>query len=288
MILVTGATGPFGNAVVENLLKKIPASRIAVLVRDPAKAATLKAKGVDIRVGEYDNPDSLLAAFRGIDQLLFVSASDIAKRATQQANVVAAAIKAHVKSILYTSIQRKNETASSPIAFVAKTHLDTEKALVASGIPYTILKNTVYADMLPIFIGEKVLETGVIFQPAGEGKTPFALRTDMAEAAANILTGKGHENKVYEITGSQALSYREIAAMISEISGKQIKYISPAQEIFKKELSAAGVPDQYIGLFAGFGEGIRQGEFDHTDPALENLLGRKPTSVREYLQTIYS
>ena len=288
MILVTGATGPFGNAVVTNLLKKIPASQVAVLVRDPAKAASLKAQGVNIRIGEYDNLDSLVAAFTGIDQLLFVSGNDIVNRAVQQANVVAAAIKARVKHILYTSIQRKNETAASPIAFVTKTHLDTEKALKESGITYTILKNTIYADMLPIFIGEKILETGVIFQPAGEGKTPFALRTDMAEAAANILTGKGHDNKVYEITGSQALSYGEIAAMISEISGKKIGYVSPTQEVFKKELSAAGVPDQYIGLFAGFGEGIRQGEFDHTDPVLENLLGRKPTSVREYLQTIYS
>lgn len=274
--------------MVANLLKKIPASQVAVLVRDPAKAASLKAQGVNIRVGEYDNLDSLVAAFTGIDQLVFVSGNDIVNRATQQANVVTAAIKARVKHILYTSIQRKNETAASPIAFVTKTHLDTEKALKESGITYTILKNTIYADMLPIFIGEKVLETGVIFQPAGEGKTPFALRTDMAEAAANILTGYGHENKVYEITGNQALSYGEIAALISEISGKKVSYVSPGQEVFKKELSAAGVPDQYIGLFAGFGEGIRQGEFDHTDPALENLLGRKPTSVREYLKTIYS
>jgi len=288
MILVTGATGPLGNGVVEFLLKKTPASNIAALVRDPAKAEALKARGVEIRVGDYSNYDSLVKAFKGIDQLYFVSGNDIQNRSTQQANVVRAAKEAGIKHVLYTSFQRKNETASSPIALVAQTHLETESALKTSGIPYTILKHTLYTDMLPIFIGDKVLETGVIFQPAGGGKVTFATRADMAEAAANILTSQGHENKEYEIAGSKAWSYQEIAGIISEITGKSINYISPTQEAFRQELTKAGVPDHYIGLFAGFGEGIKQGEFDQTDPTLEKLLGRKPTSVREFLQKVYA
>ncbi|HWK07337.1 MAG TPA: SDR family oxidoreductase [Puia sp.] len=288
MILVTGATGPLGKAVVEFLLKKTPGSNIAALVRDPAKAETLKGQGVDIRQGDYNNYDSLVKAFTGIDKLYFVSGNDIPNRSVQQANVVRAAKQAGIKHILYTSFQRKNETFSSPIALVAQAHLETETALKESGIPYTILKHTLYTDMLPIFIGDKVLETGVIFQPAGEGKVSYATRSDMAEAAANILTGQGHENKEYEISGNQAWSYPEIAKIISEITGKSITYVSPTQEVFKQELTKAGVPDHYIGLFGGFGEGIRQGEFDLTDPTLEKLLGRQPTSLREYLKTIYS
>lgn len=288
MILVTGATGPLGKAVVEFLLKKIPGSNIAALVRDPAKAEALKVQGVDIRQGDYNDYGSLVKAFTGIDQLYLVSGNDIPNRTTQQVNVVRAAKQAGVKHILYTSFQRKNETASSPIALVAQSHLETETALKESGIPYTILKHTLYTDMLPIFIGDKVLETGVIFQPAGEGKVAYATRSDMAEAAANILTGQGHENKEYEISGNQAWSYPEIAKIISEITGKPITYVSPTQEVFKQELTKAGVPDHYIDLFGGFGEGIRQGEFDITNPTLEKLLGRKPTSVREYLKKVYS
>jgi NAD(P)H dehydrogenase (quinone) len=288
MILVTGATGSFGNAVVQSLLKTTPASRIAVLVRDQAKAQALKALGVEIRVGDYTNYDSLVKAFTGIDQLLFVSGNDIANRTPQQANVVKAAQKAGVKHVVYTSFQRKNETTSSPIAFVAKAHLETEEGLKGSGMTYTILRNSIYMDMLPIFIGDKVLETGTIFLPAGEGKVAYALRTDMAEAAANILTTKGHDNKVYEIAGNKAWSYSEIAEIISEVSGKPVSYVSPAREIFRAEMSKAGVPEQYIGVFVGFSEAARQGEFRDTDPTLEKLLGRKPTSVREYLQKVYA
>jgi len=256
MILVTGATGPLGNGVVEFLLKKTPASNIAALVRDPAKAEALKAQGMNIRQGDYNDYGSLVKAFTGIDQLYFVSGNDIQNRATQQANEVRAAKQAGVKHILYTSIQRKNETSSSPIVQVTQSHLETETALKESGISYTILKHTLYTDMLPIFIGDKVLETGVIFQPAGDGKVAFATRTDMAEAAANILTSQGHENKEYEIAGNKAWSYQEIAGIISEITGKPITYVSPTQEVFRQELTKAGVPDHYIGLFGGFGEGI--------------------------------
>jgi len=288
MILVTGATGPLGKAVVEFLLKKTPAVNIAALVRDPAKAEDLKAQGVDIRQGDYNDYASLVKAFTSIDKLYLVSGNDLPNRAAQQASVVRAAKQAGVKHILYTSFQRKNETASSPISFVSLSHLSTEKAIKESGLTYTILKHTLYADIIPLFIGDKVLETGVIFQPAGEGQVTYATRSDMAEAAANILTGEGHENKVYEIAGNQAVSYAEIAKIISEITGKSINYVSPTPEVFKEELTKAGVPDMYIGLFSGFSEGVRQGEFDVTNPTLGTLLGRQPTSVKEYLQTIYS
>lgn len=288
MILVTGATGPLGSAIVSSLLKTTPASSIAVLVRDAEKVKDLAAHGVEIRVGDYGNYDSLVKAFTGIDQLMFVSGNDIANRSAQQANVVAAAKQAGVRQVVYTSFQRKNETASSPIAFVAKAHLETEKGLKESGMAYTILNHNIYADMIPIFVGGKVLETGTIFLPAGNGKVAYALRTDMAEAAANILTGKGHENKTYDITGSAALSYDEIAEIISEVSGKKISYVSPTQEVFREEMTKAGVPDPYIGVFAGFSEAARQKEFDLIDPTLEKLLGRRPVSVREYLKGVYS
>jgi NAD(P)H dehydrogenase (quinone) len=287
MILVTGATGPLGNAVVHFLVKKIAPSSIGILTRDPAKAADLKALGVDVRQGDYDDPASLVKAFQGIDKLYFVSGTDIVKRGVQHMNVVNAAKEAGVKHVVYTSFQRKNETETSPIAIVAKAHIDTEKALKASGLAYTFMKHNVYMDMLPMFVGEKVLETGTIFLPAGEGKAAYATRVDMAEAGAQVLAGEGHENKVYEISNTESVSYTEIAGILSELSGKEIQYVSPSQEDFKAELTKLGVPEMYIGVNAGFAEAIRQGEFDFPSTDLEKLLGRKPASLKAFLKEAY-
>lgn len=286
-ILITGATGQLGKEVVNALLKKTDAGAISVLVRDAAKAEDLKAKGIDIRTGSYDDEASLVKAFKGIDTLYFVSGSDIANRSQQHQNVVKAAKEAQVKHVVYTSFQRRNETASSPIAAVSAGHLAAEEALKKSGLTYTILKHGLYMDMLPIFMGDKLLETGVIYQPAGEGKTAYTTRKDFAEAGAAILTGSGHENKVYEAYSGKAYSYPEIAKIISEITGKEITYVSPTNDEFIQTLTAAGVPMEYAGMFAGFAEAIRQGEFADTSNFMENILGRKPVSAEDYLKEVY-
>lgn len=166
-ILITGVTGQLGKAVIHKLLKKIKASDLAVLVRDASKVEDLKVKGVDIRVGDYMNYDSLVKAFSGIDKLYFVSGSDISTRTPQHENIVKAAIEAGVKHVVYTSFQRKNETETSPIALVAEAHLKAEKWLIESGMKYTILQHGLYMDMLPMFIGDKLFETGVIYQSTG-------------------------------------------------------------------------------------------------------------------------
>src|ERR1039457_6989782 len=188
MILITGATGQFGRATIDFLLKKkIPAKNIAAMVRDSSKAEDLKNKGIILKVGDYDNYLGLVSVFKGIDKLLLISANDMVKRAKQQANAVNAAKEAGVKHLIFTSFERKNETETSPISMLATAYIETEKLIKGSGLTYTIMRNTLYADVLPMFMGEKVFETG-IFLPAGAGRASFTLRLDMAEAAANILT----------------------------------------------------------------------------------------------------
>ena len=241
-ILVTGATGQFGKAAIEFLLKKgVNPADISALVRDESRAGGLKAKGVSLVRGDYDSYDSLIAAFAGIEKLLFVSGSDIANRVKQHENVVKAAKEAGVKHVVYTSFQRKNESESSPIALVAEGHIKAESLLKESGLTYTIMKNNIYMDMLPMFLGEQLLETGVAYLPAGDGKVGFALREDMAEAAAIILTGEGHQNREYDITGEEAVSIGEVASIISDVTGKTITYVSPTQEEYIKTLTEAGV-----------------------------------------------
>lgn len=286
-ILVTGSTGHLGKAAVEALLKKTAASNIVLLARDPEKLKHFAEKGVELRQGDYNDPASLVKAFAGTDKMYFVSGSDIENRSKQQQNVVQAAKDAGVKHVFYTSFQRKDETAASPIAAIAQSHIATEKALFDSGLNWTILRHGLYTDMLPLYMGEKVIENGIIYQPAGEGKTAFALRADMGEAAANLLLSEGHENKTYEIAGTVSVSYEEIAAMLSEITGKPIRYVSPPAAEFRETLGKAGVPEMYVNLFAAFAEAIRVGEFDFPDATLEKILGRKPVSVKEYLAGVY-
>lgn len=288
-ILVTGATGQLGKAVTESLLTKTNAVNISILVRDAAKAADLKAKGVNVLIGDYNNYASLVKAFKGIDKLYMVSGNDIANRIPQQNNVVNAAKEAGVKHVVYTSFQRKNETGSSPIAFVAAGHLNTEQKLKESGLTYTLLQHGIYADMLPIFAGAHLLTNHTIYLPAGDGKTVYALRTDQAEAGAKVLldeTGK-YNNKSIELTGSEAVSWGQVAEIIAKITGQPIVYVSPSNEEFAATLTKAGVPDEYIALFSGFSNAAKEGEFENISEQMEDILGRKPVTVAEYLKTVY-
>src|SRR6218665_1012475 len=284
-ILVTGATGNLGAATVDFLLKRTDAANIVALVRDAdnEKAQALKAKGVEVRTGDYNNYPSLVNAFKGIDKLYFVSGNDLEHRLEQHENVVKAAVEAKLKLVVYTSVPRKNESATSPIFPLLDSHVKTESLLIASRIPYTILKHNLYMEMLPAFLGEQLLQTGVAYFPAGEGKVSFTSRMDMAEAAAALLTTEGHENKVYDMTNNKTVSFPEIAAEISKISGKAISYVSPSQEEYRSTLLAAGVPAHYVGVFAGFAEGFKQQEFDQTNNLIETLTGRKPLREREIL-----
>lgn len=287
-ILVTGVTGQLGKAVIDLLIKKVSVSDIAVLVRDASKVENLEAQGVEIRIGDFNDEASLVSAFAGIDKLYFVSSSDIVNRLQQHENVVNAAKKTNVKHIIYTSFQRKNESADSPIAAIGESHIKTEQWIKESGIAYTFLQNSIYTDIIPMFLGEQVLETGTIFFPAGDGKVSFALRQDMAEASVAILTSEGHENKIYDFNNDQTITFQEIANILGEISGKTITYVSPTQETYVETLSSAGVPMEYVGMFAGFAESFKQNEFDKTSNTLETLTGKKPVSVSSFLKQVYA
>lgn len=287
MILITGATGQLGAAVIDFLLKKVQPSEVAALARNPEKAGPIADRGVDVRTGNYDDPASLEKAFAGIDRLLFISSSEIEIRDPQHANVVAAAGNTGVGHILYTSFTRTTDDESSPLHMLAATHIYTENLIKESGLTYTFLRNSLYSEALPLFLGDNVIETGTVYFPGGEGKSPFASRMDMAEATANVLTSDGHENQAYPITNSEAYSFGDIAAMLSEISGKTINYISPSPDEYKAQLAGAGVPDAVIGLAIGLGLAMQQGITGGGDPTLERLLGRKPASPKEVLQTVY-
>ena len=291
MILVTGATGQFGSKAIEHLLsKQVSPTQIIALVRDRAKAKSLLDKGIQVRVGDYTDMDSLIQAFQGVDKLLLVSSSDrgsVENRTTQHMNAIKAAQSARVKHITYTSFVRKADFADSAIAAFQQSHVDSEAFLKNSGIAYTILQNGMYQEMIPVFAGHQVGQTGLIFFPAGDGQASYVLREELAEAAAHVLTTDGHLNQVYQLTNTASVSFYEIARELAHVLGKEVTYQSPSVNEFEATLKSGGVPDQYIDMFTMWATALSQATMDVDDPTLAKMLGRKPTSVQQFLHHAY-
>lgn len=287
-ILVTGATGQLGGKVIDHLLELVSQESIYALVRDTSKAQQLQAKGINIVKGDYNDYQSLLDAFKGVDKLYFVSSSELENRFLQHQNVIKAAVEANVGHVFYTSAQRKTEDGSSAVAYASDAHWQTDNLIKESGLNYTILKHGLYTDILPMFMGDKVIETGTIFLPAADGKTSFASRSDLAAAAAILLTSDGHEGKVYEFGGPVSYSFHDIAKILSNLSGKSIQYIAPSVDDFTEQLKSYGVPEEAIQGAATFCAAIAQGEFDFPSDDLEVILGRKSERLQDFLKAAYN
>ena len=292
MILVTGATGNYGSKAIEHLLKKgVAVKDIAALVRSEEKTQSLDEKGITTKIGDYADIDSMIRAFEGVDQLLLVSSSDrgaVENRTKHHINAFKAAKKAGVKHIVYTSFVRTPGHEDSDIADFQNSHVESEQFLKESGITYTILQNGIYQEMILAFAGEKVAETGTILFPAQKGKATWVLREELAEAATHVLTTKAHENKTYILTNTESVGFEEIAKDISSALGKEVSYQSPPVDEFKSILQKAGVPGMYIGMFVIWGMAVAQGMMDLKDPTLASFLGRKPKTVKQFIDQVYA
>lgn len=287
MILVTGATGNLGKATIHSLLDRgVAPNDITALVRDENKSAALKSKGVQIKIGDYEDYESLKRAFQGVDKLLLVSSSsDISKRFEQHKSVINAAKEVGVGHIIYTSFDMKS-LQQSIMGEEVLYHAYTADYLKQIAVPYTLMDNTMYADMIPFLVGKDILSNG-ISTPAGDGKTPFLPISEMAEALAVVLTTPGHENKEYIIAAETAFSFAEIADLLSDITGKTIAYHQPEVSSYIEQLIQTGASEDDAAYIARFCGAIAKGEFDTDKSDVKQLLGRSPIGLRDFLQKIY-
>ncbi|GAB4020996.1 SDR family oxidoreductase [Spirosoma migulaei] len=283
MILITGATGGLGHQIIDVLLTTTPATEIAALVRHVNKATDLVKRGVDVRQADYFDYPALVQAFRGIDKVLLVSAVAFTDRVRQHRNVIDAAKQAGVKHLFYTSIQRSTNFVMPQ---VTESDLATEAYLKASGLTYTILKNGYYFEGLGFLIGSEVPDTEIRF-PASEGKIAFVKRAELAAATAALLTSEGHDNQDYTLSGSETYSFHDIARELSALAGRPIAYQSSELAPYIAQKVAAGFPDFVANFLAQWGAATQHGMLAGTHDTVERLLGRKPTSLREYLKTTY-
>jgi len=279
MIVVTGASGQLGRLVIEALLASVPAGQIVAAVRDPAKAADLAARGVQVRQADYSAPALLDAAFQGADKLLLVSSSEVGQRVAQHRNVIDAAKRAGVGLVAYTSILHAD---TSPMD-LAVEHRETEVMLKASGLPHVLLRNGWYTENYTAGVANTV-RYGVLAGCAGEGRIASAARADYAAAAAVVLATEGHAGKVYELAGDEAYTLTELAAEISRQAGKPIPYQDMSEAQYKEMLAGAGLPEWLATLLSRSDAGAAAGGLFDASGQLSGLLGRPTTPLADVVR----
>ncbi|WP_080795669.1 SDR family oxidoreductase [Corynebacterium pacaense] len=278
--IITGATGHFGRVAIETLLDRgIPATEIVAIGRSVEKISDLAGRGVRVIRADYNDPESLRTAFAGGGRLLLVSASEVGSRLVQHRNIIDAALASGVEFIAYTSLLNARDGGLK----LAEEHIATEDAIAASGIPAVILRNGWYLEnytgQLPGY-----LHSGAVLGSAGEGRLNAATRSDLAIAAAAVISGEGHEGRIYELGGDEAFTLGELAATITEVTGTEVVYRDlPAAE-FESVLVQAGVPGPFAAILADTDQGIARGALATDSTDLHQLLERDTTSVRSAVE----
>jgi NAD(P)H dehydrogenase (quinone) len=273
-IAVTGATGQLGRLVVEHLKTKGSAIEIVALVRNPEKAADL---AVEVRAFDYEQPDA--QALQGIDKLLLISGNELGQRARQHANVIEAAKKAGLKSIVYTSLLKADRSTLS----LAPEHAATEAAIKASGLTYTILRNGWYTEN---YTGSAkgAVGAGAFIGSAGEGKISSAARADYAEAAAVVLVSDAYAGQTLELSGDSAFTLAELAAELSKLAGKTLPYQNLPEAEYAKILAGFGVPEVFAQAIASWDVSASKGDLYDEGKTLSTLIGRPTTPLSKVLE----
>lgn len=278
-IAISGATGQLGQLVIQALLKDVPASQIIALVRSEAKAASLKQQGVELRHFDYDAPETLASALQGVDKLLLISANEIGRRTPQHKAVIEAAKQAGVPYIAYTSLLRAD---TSPLG-LAQEHRETEALIQDSGLAYTFLRNNWYSDNYLATV-QQIAESGVLYGASQDGKISSASREDYAEAAAKVLASAGHENKTYELAGSESFTKANLAQFIGQAAHKSVTYQNLSADDLRQGLTQAGLPTHLIDVIVDADVQTAKGAMYSDSKDLEQLIGRKTTSIQDAIK----
>ncbi|MBV8253605.1 MAG: NAD(P)H-binding protein [Chitinophaga sp.] len=278
MIAITGATGNLGRATIQQLLKTVSPENITAIVRDPNKLETVP--GMQVKIADYDDYNSLVAAFSGADTLLQISSASYGDHATfQEEQVVKAAAAAGIQHLVYTSTL---QPSSAAIFDGGRTCYNTEVAIRNSGMHYTIFRNSMYLETIPLFIGP-AMETGQIRYPGGEGAISFVGREDIAKALAKVLAAPAKGGRSFNITGDHAYSFGDIARILGEERGLPATYTNISEEEFRTEMEGFGLPPEAVDFYSSMAASIRNREFSLTDMTWQQFLDKPTLDIRAFL-----
>jgi NAD(P)H dehydrogenase (quinone) len=279
-VIVTGAAGHLGRLVTERLLTRVPAEDLILVTRRPDALREWRARGADVRYGDFDARHSLRAAFAGGDRMLLISTDAVGHRVRQHRAAIDAAAAAGVRRVVFTSIV--NPVAVNPLGANAWEQGMTESMLERSDMAWTALRFGNFSELwLPH--AATAVKNGQLVTNSGRGRMAPISRRDCAEAAAVALTSDGHSHKTYDIVGPEALTPVDLAALYAEVSGKPVKVVSLTDAVLQSLLVAIGTPVSTSLAITGFGRAVRQGYFDVAGHAFERLTGRLPVTLRDVL-----
>ncbi|KQN49744.1 NAD(P)-dependent oxidoreductase [Serratia sp. Leaf50] len=280
-LLVTGAAGHLGRRVIEILLER-NATSIVATTRDPSKLADLAAKGVEVRAADFDKPETLAPAFAGVDRLLLISTDAIyvpGQRLAQHKAAIAAAEKAGVRHIVYTSLPAPQPSSES---VVEDDHFWTEQTIAASAMSWTFMRHALYSDNL-LWALPQAIATGTLATATANKGRHSVTREDCARADAAVLASEETGRRVYEITGPAAVTAEEVASIVTALAGKPVVHAEISPAALREGLTATGLPSTVIGALVGFDVATSLGFHTTVTSAIEDLTGGAPTSVRDFL-----
>jgi len=278
-VVIAGASGQLGRLASELLLERVPASDVILVTRTPDALADLAARGVDVRRGDFDEPDGLRTALAAGRRMLLISTDALGRRVEQHRNAIDAAAAAGVEHVAYTSVL---EPVPENPAFIVEEHAATEAALRSSPLAWTMLRMGSYSEFL-VGPAAQAVASGRWVHNAGGGACTYVSRADCAAAAVAVLTGDGHEGAIYDITGPEALTQADVAELVAEIAGRPVEAVEVADGDYEAGLVAAGLPDWLAAGLVTWGQAIRKGMYDRVGTAVSDLTGRPPRAVREVL-----
>ncbi|MGE8134429.1 SDR family oxidoreductase [Novosphingobium subterraneum] len=293
-IVITGASGNYGRGVTDRLIALGRASDLILITRKPEKLSDRAAQGCVVRYGDFDKPETLVEAVQGADRMLLISGTRVGARVVQHKAAIDAAAAAGVGHVVYTSFIGIDDPANP--AEVRHDHIETERLIRASGCGWTMLRDAHYADAMILMAGPGVMQSGKWFSNAGEGREAMVWRDDCIESAVAVLTGEGHEGRIYNITGPELQTFGEVAAIMAEVTGRPVEYVSLDDEGQYAMFDAMGIPRRPVddlevaGIpwnsddMVSFGRAIREGFLELCTDDVERLTGRKARSVRQMIQ----
>jgi NAD(P)H dehydrogenase (quinone) len=281
-VAITGASGNLGRRTAELLLDQVDPSEVVLISRSVDKLADLVARGATVRTASFEDTAGLTAALEGIDKVLLISTADMDGRLELQVGAVHAAVAAGVKHIAYTSVPHPVDENA---ALVTPSHKGTEEAIRASGVQWTFLRNNLYSEF-QIPTAQTAVASGHVYSNAGDGRTAWVSREDCAAAAAAVLASDGHENVIYDITGSEALTQTELAAIIGELSDTQVRVLELDDQTLHAGLTGAGLPEELVAVLVSFGVATRDGFLGTVSTHVKDLTGRDPIALFDVLSAV--